>query len=81
MGHVYAKPVQIEGTTQNFTETGGGGVLCKQKSGSRQLTAEDDVERIGASFLRSPKKSKGSSAKEFSISKLRVCRILPKGLV
>jgi hypothetical protein len=38
-----------------FTETE---CLCKQKSSGRPITAEDDVERVRASFLRSPKKSK-----------------------
>jgi len=31
--------------------------LCKQKSSGHPLTAEDDVERVWASFLHSPKKS------------------------
>ena len=53
VGHVFKKPVQIEGTTQIFTETA---CLCKQKSSGRPLTAEDDVERVHASFLHSPKK-------------------------
>jgi hypothetical protein len=35
---------------KQFTETG---CLCKQKSGGRTLTAEDDVERVRASFLHS----------------------------
>jgi hypothetical protein len=39
---------------KQFTETG---YLCKQKSSGRPLTAEDDVERVRASFLHSPKKS------------------------
>ena len=30
------------------------GCLCKQKSSGRPLTAEDDVERVRASFLHSP---------------------------
>jgi hypothetical protein len=38
---------------KQFTETG---CLCKQKSSGRPLTAEDDVERVRASFLNSPKK-------------------------
>ena len=29
VGHVFTKPVQLEGTTQKFTETG---CLCKEKS-------------------------------------------------
>ena len=36
---------------KQFTETG---CLCKQKSSGRPLTAEDDGERVRASFLRSP---------------------------
>jgi hypothetical protein len=31
------------------------GCLCKQKSSGRTLTTEDDVERVRASFLHSPK--------------------------
>jgi hypothetical protein len=57
VGHVFTKPVQIEGETQKFTETG---CLCKQKSSGRPLTPEDDVERVRASFLHSPKKTKGN---------------------
>ena len=40
------------------TETGR---LCKQKSSGRSLAAEDDVERVRASFLHSPKKSTGTA--------------------
>jgi len=54
VGHIFTKSVQIEGTAQKFTETG---CLCKQKSSGHPLTAEDDVERVWASFLHSPKKS------------------------
>jgi hypothetical protein len=57
------------------------GCLCKQKSSGRPLTAEDDVERVRASFLRSPKKSTGTAAKELSMSKTTVWRVLRKGLV
>jgi len=67
--HVFTKPVQIEGTTQKFTETW---CLCKQKSSGRPLTAEDDVERVRASFLHSPKKLTGTAAKELSMSKTTV---------
>jgi hypothetical protein len=74
VGHVFTKPVQIEGTTQKFTKTG---CLCKQKSSGRPLTAEDD-ERVRASFLHSPKKSKGTASKELSMSKTTVWRVLPK---
>ena len=35
---------------KQFTETG---CLCKQKSSGRPLTAEDDVERVGAGVLHS----------------------------
>jgi hypothetical protein len=52
--------------------------LCKQKSSGRPLTAEDDVEWVRASFLRSPKKSTGSVAKELSMSKTTVWRVLCK---
>jgi hypothetical protein len=38
---------------KQFTETV---CLCKQKSSGHPLTAEDDVERVRASFLHSPKK-------------------------
>ena len=34
VGHVFTKPVQIEGTTQKCTETG---CLCKQKSSGGPL--------------------------------------------
>jgi hypothetical protein len=36
---------------KQFTETG---CLCKLQSSGRPLTAEDDVERVRASFLHSP---------------------------
>jgi len=45
---------------QQFTETG---CLCKQKSSGHPLTAEDDVERVRASFLHSRQKSRGNAAK------------------
>jgi hypothetical protein len=51
---------------KQFTETG---CLCNQKSSGRPLTAEDDVERVRVSFLYSPKKSKGTAAKELGMSK------------
>jgi len=63
---------------KQFTETG---CLCKQKSGGRPLTAEDDVERVRASFLHSLKKSAGTAAKELSMSKTIVWRDLRKRLV
>jgi hypothetical protein len=77
VGHVFTKPVQVEGTTQKFTETR---CLCKQKSSGRPWTAEDDVERVRASFLHSPKKSMGTVAKELSMSKTTVGRVLRKRL-
>jgi hypothetical protein len=77
VGHVFTKPVQIEGTTQNFffprklffivVHISAAECLCKQKSSGRPLTAEDDVERARASFVHSPKKSTGTAAKELSI--------------
>ena len=78
VGHVFTKPVQIERTTKKFIETG---CLCKQKSSGRPLTAGDDVERVRASFLHSPKKSTGIAAKELSMSKTTVWRVLYKSLV
>jgi hypothetical protein len=63
---------------KQFTETG---CLCKQKSSGRQLTAEDDGELVRASFLHSPKKSTGTAAKELSVSKTTVWRVLRKRLV
>jgi transposase len=58
---------------KQFTETG---CLCKQKSSGRPLAAEDDVERVRASFLPTPKKSTGKAAKELSMSKTTVWRFL-----
>jgi hypothetical protein len=66
------------GGTNNVLKLGG--CLCKHKLSGRPLTAEDDVERFRASFLRSPKKSTGTVAKELSVSKT-VWRVLRKGLV
>ena len=62
---------------KQFTETV---CLCKQKSSGRPLTAEDDVEQVRASFMHSPKKSRGTAAKELSMSKT-VWRVLRKRLV
>jgi hypothetical protein len=45
---------------------------CEKKSSGRLLTAEDDVERVRAGFLHSPKKSTGTAAKELSMSKTTV---------
>jgi len=78
IGHVFTKPVQIEGATKKFTETG---CLCKKKSSGRPLTAGDDVERVRASFLHSPKKSTGTAAKELTMSKTTMWRVLLKRLV
>ena len=79
VGHVFTKPVQIEGTTQKSIETG---CLCNQISSVRPLTAEDDVERVWASFFwRSPKKSTGTAAKDLSVSKTTASRVLRKRLV
>ena len=47
----------------------------------RPLTAEDDVERVRASFLRSLKKSTATAAKELSMSTTTVWRVLRKRLV
>jgi len=75
----YAKDTPTDKTFRarykQFIETG---CLCKQKSSGRPLTAEDDVELVRASFLHSPKKSTGTAAKELSMSKTTVCRVLGK---
>jgi hypothetical protein len=63
---------------KQFTETG---CLCKQKSSGRPLTAEDDVERVRASFLHSPKKSTGTASKELLMSNTTVLRVLRKRLL
>jgi transposase len=63
---------------KQFNETG---CPCKQKSSGRPLTVQDDVERVQASFLHSPKKSMGTAAKELSMSKIAVWRVLRKRLV
>jgi hypothetical protein len=74
--HVFTKLVEIEGKTQNFfprkllfvvVHVSAAGCPCKQKPSGRTLTTEDDVERVRASFLHSPKKSTGTAAKELSI--------------
>jgi len=75
VGHVFTKSVQVEGTTKKFIETG---CLCKQKSNGRPLTAENDVEGVRASFLHSPKISKGTAANELSMSKRTLWRVLIK---
>jgi hypothetical protein len=63
---------------KQFTETG---CLCKQKSSGRPLTAEDDAERVQATFLHSLKKSMGTAAKELLMSKTTAWRVLQKCLV
>jgi hypothetical protein len=63
---------------KQFIETG---CLCKQKSSGRPLTTEDNIERVWASFLHSPKKSTGTAAKELLMSKTTVWRVLHKFLV
>jgi len=77
----YAKDPPTDKTIRvwykQFTETG---CLCKQKSSGRPLTAEVE-EWIRASFLHSPKKSAGTAAKELSMSKTAVWRVLRKRLV
>ena len=63
---------------KQFTETR---CLCKLIASVRPLNAEDDGERVRASFLHSPKKSTGTAAKQLSTSKTRVWRVLRKLLV
>jgi hypothetical protein len=76
VGQVFTKPVRIEGITQKrfsqkvvliVVHISAAQCLCKQKSSGRPLTAEYDVERFRACFLRSPKKSTGIAAKALSI--------------
>jgi hypothetical protein len=78
----YAKDPPTDKTIRawykQFTEIG---CLCKQKSSGRPLTAEDDVEWVRDSFLHSLKKSTGTAAKELSLSKTTVWRVLHKRLV
>ena len=47
-----------------------------KKSSGRPLNPQDDVERVWASFLHSPKKSTGTAAKELSMSETTAWRIL-----
>jgi len=63
---------------KHFIETG---CLCKQKSSGRPLATEDDVGRVWASFLHSPKKSTGTAVKKISMSKTTVWRVLCKTLM
>jgi transposase len=63
---------------KQFTGTG---CLYKQKSSGRPLTAADDLEWARAGFLHNPKKSTVTAAKELSMSKTTVWRVLRKRLV
>jgi hypothetical protein len=78
----YAKDPPTDKTIRawykQFTETE---CLCKQKSSGRPLTPEDDVEQVRSSFLHSPKKSTGTAAKELSMSKTTVWRVVHKRFV
>jgi DNA invertase Pin-like site-specific DNA recombinase len=76
----YAKDPRTEKTIRASYKQFENGCLCKQKSSGRPLTAEDD-ERVRASFLHSPKKSTTTAAKELSMSKTTVWRVLRKRLV
>ena len=76
--HISPTDKIIRAWYEQFTETG---CLCKVKSTGRPLTAEDGVERVRASFSHSPKKSTGTTAKELSMSKETVWRVLRKRLV
>ena len=58
VGHIFTKTVQMGGNnSKKFTETG---CLCKQKSSGRPLTAEDDVERVRASFFAKSEEINGN---------------------
>jgi len=65
----------IRARYKQFGETG---CLCKQKSSGRPLTAEYEVKHVPASFLHSPKKSTETAAKELSMPKTTVWRVLRK---
>jgi len=62
----YAKDPPTDKTIRawykQFIETG---CLCKRKSIGRSLTAEDDVERVRASFLHSPNISSCKKKKKY----------------
>jgi hypothetical protein len=66
----YAKDPPTDKTIRawykQFTETGS---QCEQKSSGRPLTGEDDVERVRASFLHSPKKSTGMQLRSYRCRK------------
>jgi len=51
---------------KQFTETG---CLCKQKSSGHPLTAEDDAERVRASFLHSPKNQQELQLRSYRFQK------------
>jgi IS30 family transposase len=57
------------------------GVCASRNQVVAHLTAEDDAERVRVRFLHSPKKSIGTAAKELSMSKTTVRRVLRKRLV
>jgi len=57
------------------------GVCASRNQVGRPLTAEDDIEWVWASFLHSPKKSIGTAAKELSMLKTTVWRVLHKRMV
>ena len=46
--HMSSTDKTVRAWYKQFTETG---CLCKQKPSGRPLTAEDDVERVRASFF------------------------------
>ena len=68
----------IRAWNKQFTEIG---CLWKQKSSGSPLTTEDDIERVRASILHSPKKSTGTASKELSMTKTTVWRIQHMRLV
>jgi len=63
----YAKDTPTDKTIRTwykqFTETG---CLRKEKLSGYTLTAEDDVKRVRASFVHSPKKSTGTAKNFFN---------------
>ena len=71
------KDKTIRAWYKQFTETG---CLCKQKSSGRPLNAEDDVERVWASFVHSLKKSTELQLRSFGCGEQQ-WRVLCGGLV
>jgi hypothetical protein len=78
----YAKDLPTDKTIrvwyEQFTETG---CLCKRKSIGRSLTAEDDVERVQASFMHSPNISSCKKKTFFSFplvvyNSMKVCSLV-----